>query len=79
MRDRDEHVEGLKQEHELEILLDRARVELFTLQPPNSNAEHAAADAHLNARIPVTAGPACGRGDIREAVVLTTRNETTAV
>ncbi|MEZ6051974.1 MAG: DUF1592 domain-containing protein [Planctomycetaceae bacterium] len=57
MRDRDEHVEGLKQEHELEILLDRARVELFTLQPPNSNAEHAAADAHLNARIPVTAGP----------------------
>ncbi|MCA9108663.1 MAG: DUF1592 domain-containing protein [Planctomycetaceae bacterium] len=57
MRDRDEHVEGLKQEHELEILLDRARVELFTLRPPNSNAEHAAADAHLNTRIPVTAGP----------------------
>lgn len=57
MRDRNEHVEGLKKEHELEILLDRQRVKLFTLQKPNSNAQHASADAHLNVRLPVTAGP----------------------
>lgn len=57
MRDRDEHVEGLKREHELEVLLDRRRAALFTLRPPRSNAEHAAADAHLNVRVPVTAGP----------------------
>lgn len=57
MRDRNEHIEGLKQQHELEILLDRQRIELFTLQPPRSNAEHATADAHLSVRMPVTAGP----------------------
>lgn len=57
MRDRDEHVEGLRKEHDLEVLLDRERVELFTLEPPRSNAEHALADAHLNVRLPVSAGP----------------------
>jgi hypothetical protein len=57
MRDRNEHVEGLKREYELEVLLDRRRAELFTLRPPESNAEHATADADLNVRVPVTAGP----------------------
>lgn len=57
MRDRDEHVEGLKREHELEFLLDRRRLELFTLRPPKSNAQHASADAHLHLQVPVTAGP----------------------
>jgi hypothetical protein len=57
MRDRNEHVEGLNKEHDLEILLDRKRVELFTLLRPRSNTEHATADAHLNVRLPVTAGP----------------------
>src|SRR6056297_649351 len=57
MRDRNEHVEGLNREHELEVLLDRQRVESFTLQKPKSNAEHASADAHLNVRVPATAGP----------------------
>ncbi len=57
MRDRDEHVEGLHREHELEVLLDRERIELFTLEVPRSNAEHASADAHLRVRLPVTAGP----------------------
>lgn len=57
MRDRDEHVEGLRKEHDLEILLDQTLVEQFTLERPASNAEHAQADAHLNVRLPVTAGP----------------------
>ena len=33
-RDRNEHVEGLTEPHELELLLDRARVQLFTVKPP---------------------------------------------
>ena len=57
MRDRNEHVEGLDREHELEILLDRQRVKLFTLRRPETNAEHSVADAHLHVRIPVSAGP----------------------
>ena len=56
MRDRNEHVEGLNRKHELEVLLDRERVELFELQPPTSNAEHASADAHLHVRLNVLAG-----------------------
>ena len=33
-RDRNEHVEGLNEPHELELLLDRKRVQLFTVKPP---------------------------------------------
>jgi Protein of unknown function (DUF1592)/Protein of unknown function (DUF1588)/Protein of unknown function (DUF1595)/Protein of unknown function (DUF1587)/Protein of unknown function (DUF1585)/Planctomycete cytochrome C len=57
MRDRNEHVEGLKGEHELEVMLDRGRVKLFALRPPKSNSEHATVDAHLSVRVPVAAGP----------------------
>ena len=37
-RDRDEHVEGLSEPHELELLLDKARVQLFTVKPPAARA-----------------------------------------
>jgi len=58
MRDRNEEVEGLAGEHEMEVLLDRTRVKLFTVAPPGKAADgHAKVDAHLGARIPVTAGP----------------------
>ena len=57
MRDRDEHVEGLTEAHDLDLLLDRARVQLFTITPPQREPEHATADQHLKARIPVQAGP----------------------
>ncbi|HET7217200.1 MAG TPA: DUF1592 domain-containing protein, partial [Vicinamibacterales bacterium] len=57
MRDRDEHVEGLTEPHDLDLLLDRARVQLFTITPPQREPEHATADQHLKARIPVHAGP----------------------
>jgi hypothetical protein len=55
-RDRNEHVEGLRETHELEILLDRERVKLFTVTPPRGN-DHDKVDAHLKVRMPVTAGP----------------------
>src|SRR5262249_40066071 len=34
MRDRNEEIEGLHGPHDLELLLDRARVGLFTVKPP---------------------------------------------
>ena len=37
-RDRNEHVEGLREPHELEVLLDRERVQLFTVKPPQRAA-----------------------------------------
>jgi mono/diheme cytochrome c family protein len=55
-RDRNEEVEGLREPHELEVLLDRERVQLFTVAPPKDrNFERV--DAHLKFRIPVKAGP----------------------
>jgi len=57
-RDRDEFVEGLTEDHELVVLLDRRPVKQFTVKPPRGDAHgHARVDAHLGARIPVTAGP----------------------
>ena len=63
-RDRNEHVEGLYAAHELELLLDRERVQVFTIEPPpheqveeNYFPSHANVDRHLKARVPVTAGP----------------------
>jgi hypothetical protein len=55
-RDRNEHVEGLREPHELEVLLDRERVTLFTVTPPKGD-DFEKVDAHLKVRVPVTAGP----------------------
>ncbi len=59
-RDRDEHVEGLSEPHDLELLLDRERVQLFTVKPPSRDAGAAQTqdtiDQHLKARIAVSAG-----------------------
>jgi uncharacterized protein DUF1592/uncharacterized protein DUF1588/uncharacterized protein DUF1587/uncharacterized protein DUF1585/uncharacterized protein DUF1595 len=64
-RDRDEHVEGLSEPHDLELLLDRDRVALFTVKPPvraagvpeTEQPSHAKVDQHLKIRVSVTAGP----------------------
>ena len=56
-RDRDEHVEGLSEPHDLELLLDRERLQVFTVKPPQREPEHATADQHLKVRVPVRAGP----------------------
>ena len=62
MRDRDEHVEGLSEAHDVELLLDRDRVSVFTVKPPQREAggaepSHEAIDQHLKMRVPVAAGP----------------------
>jgi hypothetical protein len=57
-RDRNEAVEGLTEAHEVEILLDRERVGLFTVIPPaGSDKDYEKVDAHLKVRLPVKAGP----------------------
>ncbi|QEH31890.1 hypothetical protein OJF2_03570 [Aquisphaera giovannonii] len=56
-RDRNEHVEGLRRAHEVEVLLDRERKAIFTVKAPRSEGEHMTADAHLKARFHATAGP----------------------
>ena len=64
-RDRNEHVEGLSEPHEVELLLDRDRVQLFTVKPPardpsfsdDYQPSHDLIDQHLKARILIGAGP----------------------
>ena len=64
-RDRNEHVEGLSETHELELLLDRERVGVFTVEPAPIREENLLIfqpsqpnlDDHLKIRVPVTAGP----------------------
>ena len=64
-RDRNEHVEGLNDAADLELLLDRERVKLFTVKPPEREAgfsedyqpNHDNVDRDLHLRVPVKAGP----------------------
>ncbi len=64
-RDRDEHIEGLREPHDVELLLDRERVQVFTVKPPERQPgfsedyqpNHDRIDQHLKIRVPVTAGP----------------------
>jgi hypothetical protein len=56
-RDRNEHVEGLREPHEVEVLLDRRRLASFTVKPPGKGEGHDQVDAHLKTRLSVTAGP----------------------
>jgi mono/diheme cytochrome c family protein len=56
-RDRNEEVEGLREPHEVELLLDRAHVQRFTVAPPKGDRNFEKVDAHLKVRMPVSAGP----------------------
>ena len=56
-RDRDEQVEGLRKTHQVELLLDRERINVFDIVPPRHVGDHSDVDKHLKIRIPVTAGP----------------------
>lgn len=56
-RDRNEHVEGLRGSHQLEILLDRERMAEFKVAPPEDYVANHFDDSKLKARIQVTAGP----------------------
>ena len=55
-RDRNEQVEGLRGTFQLELLLDRAQQETFTIKPPKNSRNHNDVDAHLKTRIQVSAG-----------------------
>jgi mono/diheme cytochrome c family protein len=57
MRDRNEQVEGLREKHELLVLLDRKQLASITVKPPNSDVANQNVDANLKARITVAAGP----------------------
>jgi hypothetical protein len=57
MRDRNEGVEGLHETHELDVLLDRERVERFTVKPPGNGVNQDEVDANLKTRLKVKAGP----------------------
>jgi hypothetical protein len=56
-RDRNEHVEGLRGSHEVELMLDGTRVRMFTVNQPPPGKDHSRVDTHLNLRVPVKAGP----------------------
>ena len=64
-RDRNEHIEGLLEKHEIELLLDGEQVRLFTIEPispgqgvsASEAPSHETLDQHLKLRVPVTAGP----------------------
>lgn len=56
-RDRNEEVEGLYEPHQVEFLLDRERVQVFTVEPPPRGEGHQNVDQHLRIRVPVKAGP----------------------
>jgi hypothetical protein len=57
MRDRNEEVEGLSGPHDLEVLLDRERIALFTVGPPPKGESDKSVDADLKTRVEVAAGP----------------------
>ena len=56
-RDRNEHVEGLTEPHDVEILLDGKRMALVNVKPPPSGTDYHLVDKDLDVRVPVTAGP----------------------
>jgi hypothetical protein len=56
MRDRNDGVESLREPHDLEVSLDRQRVELLTVKPPPRGMSDQSVDANLKARVKATAG-----------------------
>lgn len=56
-RDRNEEMEGLTEPHEVEFLLDRNRLEVFAVTPPEGQTDHRNVDQHLRVRLPISAGP----------------------
>src|SRR5439155_700377 len=56
-RDRNEHVEGLTEPHDVDLMLDGERLRLFTVKPPPAGVDHHLVDNELNIRVPVKAGP----------------------
>ena len=55
-RDRNEHVEGLRAEHQVELTIDGERIQVFTAKPPPANADQSIVDKDFHLRVPVKAG-----------------------
>lgn len=56
-RDRNDLVEGLREPHQILILLDGGLAHTFTVKPPPPGKGHNDVDTGLGVRLPVTAGP----------------------
>ncbi|MDQ8197364.1 DUF1592 domain-containing protein [Pelagicoccus enzymogenes] len=57
-RDRNEHVEGLRGQHQMDLLLDRELLQRFTVQrPEDGRRDHSLVDEHLKIRARIEAGP----------------------
>lgn len=56
-RDRNDEVEGLREPHELVVLLDREQRASFTVKPASNGEGPQGIDAQLKCRLPVKAGP----------------------
>ncbi|MFK8111799.1 MAG: DUF1592 domain-containing protein, partial [Rubripirellula sp.] len=56
-RDRDEKVEGLNAQHDIDVLIDRHRMHRFSVSPPPNKKDFTHSDTHLKTRIRVTGGP----------------------
>ncbi|MEM9586468.1 MAG: DUF1592 domain-containing protein [Planctomycetota bacterium] len=55
-RDRDEQIEGLNRDTELDVLVDDQRVHRFVVKPPRKTKDYSLVDASLVTRIPIQAG-----------------------
>jgi hypothetical protein len=56
MRDRNDEIESLREPHELEVALDRERIELFTIKPQKGGSDRTT-DSKRSVRVTTTAGP----------------------
>ena len=56
-RDRNDLVEGLREPHQILMLLDGVQVHTFTVRPPPPGKGHNDVDTGLSVRLPVKAGP----------------------
>jgi hypothetical protein len=55
-RDRNEHVEGLKEAHQVELTIDGERIQVFTAKPPPAGSDQSIVDKDFHLRVPVKAG-----------------------
>ena len=56
-RDRNEHVEGLTQPHDVEVSIDGRQIALVTVKPPPAGSDYHLVEKDLHLRVPVKAGP----------------------
>jgi hypothetical protein len=56
-RDRNDEVEGLREPHQLMVLLEGRQVQTFRVNPPAPGEGHQLIDAQLKCRLPMKAGP----------------------